>query len=76
MLTMFWVLFTLAIFTIITSLIMSPDANAFSGALVGSADLELFKDKKERGYKVIIKWVMFTLGISLMVGTIIVRALM
>ena len=76
MLTMFWILFSIALLIIITSLIMSPDANTFSGALVGSADLELFKDKKERGYKVIIKWVMFSLGISLMVGTIIVRALM
>ena len=76
MLTVFWILFVIAILTIITSLIMSPDANTFSGALVGSADLELFKEKKERGYKIIIKWVMFSLGISLMIGTIIVRSLM
>ena len=76
MLTMFWVLFTVAVLIIITSLIMAPSANAFSGALVGSADLELFKDKKERGHKIVIKWVMFSLGISLMAGTIIVRALM
>ena len=76
MLTMFWILFGVAILTIITSLIMSPDANTFSGALVGSADLELFKDKKERGYKVAIQWIMFSLGISLMIGTIIVRSLM
>ena len=76
MLIMFWILFSVAILVIVTSLIMSPDANTFSGALVGSADLELFKDKKERGYKVIIKWVMFFLGISLMIGTVIVRSLM
>ena len=55
MITMFWILFVFAILTIVTSLVMSPDADSFSGALVGSADLELFKEKKERGSKKIIK---------------------
>ena len=76
MLTVFWILFSVALLIITVSLIMAPDSNSFSGALVGSSDLELFKDKKERGVKIIIKWSMFSLGIILMIGTIVVRALM
>lgn len=76
MLIIFWILFVVAILIIIVSLIMAPDSNSFSGALVGSSDLELFKDKKERGSKIFIKWLMFSLGAMLMIGTLIVRALM
>lgn len=76
MLTMFWILFAIALLIIVVSLIMSPESNSFSGALVGSSDLELFKEKKERGSKIIIKWSMFGLGALLLIGAIIVRALM
>ena len=76
MLVIFWILFIVALLIIIVSFIMSPDSNSFSGALVGSSDLELFKEKKERGSKIFIKWLMFGLGATLMIGAIIVRALM
>lgn len=76
MLTMFWILFAIALLIIVVSLIMSPESNSFSGALVGSSDLELFKEKKERGSKIFIKWAMFGLGALLLIGAIIVRALM
>lgn len=76
MLTIFWILFSISLLVIAVSLVMAPDSNSFSGALVGSSDLELFKEKKERGSKIFIKWSMFILGGALMIGSIIVRALM
>ena len=76
MLIVFWILFSIALLIIVVSLIMSPESNSFSGALVGSSDLELFKEKKEIGFKVVIKWTMFILGALLLIGAIIVRALM
>ena len=76
MLVVFWILFAIAILVIIVSLIMSPDSNSFSGALVGSSDLELFKDKKELRSKKILKWSMFILGFLLMIGAIAIRAIM
>lgn len=66
-------LVVLSIFILIISLIMSPDSNAFSGALVGSGDLELFKFSKERGFKKWIKWGMFSLGILLFTLTLLLR---
>lgn len=76
MLAVFWIIFVVALLIIIVSFIMSPDSNSFSGALVGSSDLELFKEKKERGSKIFIKWFMFILGAILMIGALVVRALM
>ena len=73
MITAAWVVFGIAVVLIIVSFIMAPDSNSFSGALVGSSDLDLFKQSKERGYKKILKWSMFALGIALMVGSIVVR---
>ena len=55
------------------SLLLAPDSNSFSGALVGSNDLDLFKVSKERGIKKIIKWSMHTLGILLFVLAIVLR---
>ncbi|MDJ1645827.1 preprotein translocase subunit SecG [Mycoplasma sp. M5725] len=66
-------LIILSIFILIISLIMSPDSNAFSGALVGSGDLELFKFSKERGFKKWIKWSMFAFGILLFILTLSLR---
>lgn len=76
MLVLFWILFSISILIITVSFVMSPESNSFSGALVGSSDLELFKEKKERGFKIFIKWSMFILGGLLMIGSIAVRALM
>ena len=76
MLILFWIIFSIAILIIIISLIMSPNSNSFSGALVGSSDLELFKTKKEKGSKKIIKWSMFVLGFIFMIGSLIIRVLM
>ena len=55
------------------SLLLAPDSNSFSGALVGSNDLDLFKVSKERDIKKIIKWSMYTLGILLFVLAIVLR---
>ncbi|EGV00257.1 preprotein translocase subunit SecG [Mycoplasmopsis columbina] len=57
------------------SLLMSPDSNAFSGALVGSGDLELFKNSKERGIKKILKYTMLSAGILLFILSIVLRIL-
>ncbi|EFF41253.1 preprotein translocase subunit SecG [Mycoplasmopsis alligatoris] len=63
----------LSVIIIIVSFIMSPDSNAFSGALVGSGDLDLFKTSKERGVKKILKYTMFTLGIVLLIAALVLR---
>ncbi|MCC3161133.1 MAG: preprotein translocase subunit SecG [Mollicutes bacterium PWAP] len=69
----FYLLMAISIIIIIISFIMSPESNGFSGALVGSSDLELFKNKKEPRLTKILKWCMFSLGISLMVGSLVAR---
>ncbi|WP_406614502.1 preprotein translocase subunit SecG [Mycoplasma corogypsi] len=61
--------------TIIVSFLMSPDSNGFSGALVGSSDLELFKQSKERGFKKILKYSMYTFGFMLIIGSLLLRIL-
>lgn len=71
-----WILFACALILIIVSFIMSPESNSFSGALVGSSDLELFKQSKERGSKKVLKWLMFIFGIALMTGSLIIRSVM
>lgn len=58
---------------IFISFLMSPDSNSFSGALVGSSDLDLFKVSKERGFKKVIKILMYFFGISLFVFALIIR---
>lgn len=75
MLIAFWILFAIAIITIIISFIMAPDSNSFSGALVGSNDLDLFKQNKERGSKKAIKWAMFIAGILILILSVVIRAL-
>jgi len=40
---------------IFVSFLLAPDSNSFSGALVGSNDLDLFKVSKERGIKKVLK---------------------
>jgi|GEM_PF-2000064 hypothetical protein len=52
-LTVILVIISFAIIGI--SFIMAPDSNSFSGALVGSNDLDLFKVSKERGIKKVLK---------------------
>ncbi|WP_027334216.1 preprotein translocase subunit SecG [Mycoplasma elephantis] len=69
------ILMLISIIIIFVSLIMSPDSNGFSGALVGSGDLELFKFSKERGFKKFIKYFMFSLGILLLILTLIMRTI-
>lgn len=70
-----WILFSISIIVIIVSMIMSPDSNSFSGAIVGSSDLDLFKVSKERGSKKFLKWLMFSLGFGLMIFALIIRAI-
>ncbi|WP_025755631.1 preprotein translocase subunit SecG [Mycoplasmopsis cricetuli] len=67
------VLIFISFLIMIISFLMSPDSNAFSGALVGSGDLELFKVSKERGTKKILKYSMFILGALLFIGAILLR---
>ncbi|MEA4115241.1 preprotein translocase subunit SecG [Mycoplasma sp. 744] len=70
------ILVLLGLVIIIVSLLMSPESNAFSGALVESGDLELFKTSKERGIKKVLKYTMLIGGIFLIVFTIALRILM
>ena len=58
---------------IFLSFLLAPDSNSFSGALVGSNDLDLFKVSKERGIKKVLKWSMYSLGILLFVLSIVLR---
>lgn len=76
MLLSVWILFTISFLIILISFIMAPDSNASSGALVGSADLDLFKQSKERGSKKFIKWAMFSAGVALLIVSLIIRAQM
>ncbi|MGY5139730.1 preprotein translocase subunit SecG [Mycoplasmopsis gallinarum] len=66
-------LIIVSIFIIVISLLMSPDSNGFSGALVGSADLELFKTSKERGFKKVLKYSMIIAGFILLLFSIVIR---
>ena len=67
------ILIIISLCILFLSLLLAPDSNSFSGALVGSNDLDLFKVSKERGIKKIIKWSMYTLGILLFVLAIVLR---
>lgn len=67
------ILLTISVFLIFIGFLMSPDSNSFSGALVGSSDLELFSVSKEKGYKLFLKWSMIISGILLIAIAIIVR---
>jgi preprotein translocase subunit SecG len=49
------ILLTISVFLIFIGFLMAPDSNSFSGALVGSSDLELFNVSKEKGYKLFLK---------------------
>ncbi len=69
------ILIIISIITLVISLLMSGNSQGFSGALVGSSDLDLFKVSKERGSKRVLKWSMFSLGILLMIVSLIVRSL-
>ncbi|WP_036464133.1 preprotein translocase subunit SecG [Mycoplasmopsis sturni] len=75
---MTWVTIILIVISfgiIVVSFLMSPDSNGFSGALVGSGDLELFKVSKERGVKKILKYSMFIFGVILFICAILMRFL-
>ncbi|RMA78651.1 preprotein translocase subunit SecG [Metamycoplasma subdolum] len=56
--------------------LMAPDNNSFSGALVGSGDLDLFKVSKERGIKKVLKYSMLTMGLLLFILSIVLRVVM
>ncbi|MBN3534476.1 preprotein translocase subunit SecG [Mycoplasma procyoni] len=67
------ILVIIGLVSMVISLLMSPDSNGFSGALVGSSDLDLFKVSKERGFKKILKWSMFTCGFLLIIFSLLIR---
>lgn len=67
------VLLIVSIFLIFIGFLMSPDSNSFSGALVGSSDLELFNISKEKGYKKFLKWSMIISGLILIFVSVFVR---
>lgn len=67
------ILIIISFLIIIISFIMSPDSNGFSGALVGSGDLDLFKVSKERGIKKILKYSMMTFGFLLLILSLLLR---
>lgn len=61
---------------IFVSFLLAPDSNSFSGALVGSNDLDLFKVSKERGIKKVLKWSMYSLGALLFILAIVLRVVL
>ena len=61
---------------IFVSFLLAPDSNSFSGALVGSNDLDLFKVSKERGIKKVLKWSMYSLGVLLFILAIVLRVVL
>lgn len=67
------ILFILSFIIIIIGFLMAPDSNSFSGALVGSSDLELFSQSKERGYKKFLKISMIVLGFLIFITSILIR---
>ncbi|CAD7360924.1 preprotein translocase subunit SecG [Metamycoplasma salivarium] len=67
------ILMIVSFLIIFISLLLAPDSNSFSGALVGSGDLDLFKVSKERGIKKLLKWSMYSLGILLFIFSIVLR---
>lgn len=67
------VLLILAFLIMIVGFLMSPNSNSFSGALIGSSDLELFSKNKEKGYKKFLKWSMIFLGFSMFLVVILIR---
>lgn len=71
----FVILFAISFVIIIIGFLMAPDSNSFSGALVGSSDLELFAQSKERGYKKFLKWAMIIFGLVMFITTIIIRVM-
>ncbi len=66
-------LFVISFLIIIIGFLMSPDANSFSGAIVGSSDLKLFSQSKEQGWKKFLKWSMIILGIIMFLTTLLIR---
>lgn len=67
------ILFIISFLMIIVGFLMAPDSNSFSGALVGSSDLKLFSQTKEKGWKKFLKWSMIVLGLIIFSVTIIIR---
>ncbi|MGZ9413287.1 preprotein translocase subunit SecG [Mycoplasma sp. 480] len=67
------ILVIISLVIMIVSLLMSPNSNGFSGALVGSSDLDLFKVSKERGLKKVLKWTMFSMGFVLLLVSLVIR---
>ena len=76
MIALFWILIVISVVLIVVSFIMAPDSNSFSGALVGSSDLELFKVTKVRGFKLWLNRSMWILGFALIISAILIRTLM
>ncbi|WP_036452438.1 preprotein translocase subunit SecG [Mycoplasma buteonis] len=68
-------LIILGFFLVVISFLMSPDSNGFSGALVGSNDLDLFKNSKERGFKKFLKYSMMIGGLTLITLTVLLSVL-
>ncbi|BBU47709.1 preprotein translocase subunit SecG [Mycoplasmopsis felis] len=73
MITLTVFLIIASILLIFVSFLMSPDSNGFSGALVGSNDLDLFKVSKERGFKKFLKYAMVVLGFILLIIVVLIR---
>lgn len=67
------ILFILSFLIIVIGFLMAPDSNSFSGALVGSSDLELFSQTKEKGYKKFLKISMIVLGIIIFITALLIR---
>ncbi|MCR8613423.1 MAG: preprotein translocase subunit SecG [Mycoplasma sp.] len=71
--TMTIILIIISFCIIVTSLLMSPDAVNSMGSIVGSSDLDLFQESKDRGAKIIFKRAMLSFGIVLMIVTVVLK---
>lgn len=67
------IIIIISLWIIIVSLLTSGDSKAFSGALVGSSDLDLFTQSKARGTKKWLARLLFALGILLMISAICLK---
>jgi len=67
------IIIIVSLWIIMVSLLTSGDSKAFSGALVGSSDLDLFTQSKARGTKKWLARLLFVLGILLMISAIFLK---
>lgn len=67
------IILIIAIFMVIVSILMSGDSVNNIGSLVGSSDLDLFKNSKDRGSKKWFNLIMLFLGMILIILSVVIK---